>query len=207
MQFHIRRLTEEDLPKVEDMASKKFDATNTSAIIFQDVEAKQVFRHFVLPDSVAGNQRFLSFGCFDADGNLYGVLGLRCIEERPAWVLSFIVTSTDCSISSGLVIIKSLMKYAVKVQEERGYFQWFVCSKADKFSAWQKLFLPLRERYHHYVYARVPAHELPNWLSTLELVGNKIYPYDINISMYMLKSMCTNPEDRTDISETDIEFL
>lgn len=189
------------------MANKKFDATKANSIIFQDTEAKQVFRHFVLPDTLAGSNRYISFGCFDENNNLYGVIGLRCIDEKPAWVLSFIVTSSECGLSTGVRIIKKLIEYTVAFQEKEGYFQWFVCSKADKFSAWQKLFLELRERYHHYVYGHVPAYQLPKWLGTLELTGNKIYPYNINISMYMLKNKCTNHEDRIEIADSDIEFL
>lgn len=207
MQFRVRKLTIEDLTIIEDMASKKFDVTNTNAIIFQDVGAKQVFRHFVLPDNVAGSNRFMSFGCFDENENLYGVIGIRCMDEKPSWLLSFIVTSSDCPPTLGVRIIQHLLNYAVTYQEERGYFQWFVSSKAEKFHAWQKLFLSLRKRYHHYVYGSVPAGELPKWLGTLELTGNKIFPYDINISMYIRKDLCTNAEDPTNISDSDIEFL
>lgn len=195
------------MPIIEDMATKKFDATNTSALIFQDVGAKHVFRHFVLPDSVSGSNKLLSFGFFNKESNLLGIIGIRCMDEKPAWILSFIVTSTDCSLTAGIKIIKLLIDYTVRYQEEKGYFQWFVCSKAEKYAAWQKLFLDLREKYHHYNYSKVDANSLPRWLGTMELTGNKIFPYDINISMYMLKSLCTNPEDQCDISESDVEFL
>lgn len=207
MQFRIRKLNSDDLPMIEEMATKKFDVTNTSAIIFQDVGAKQVFRHFVLPDHVAGSNRYLSFGCFDENENLRGIIGLRCMEEKPSWLLSFIVTSSDCSPTLGVKIILNLLNHAVAYQEERGYFQWFVSSKAEKFHAWQKLFLNLRNRYHHYVYGSIPAGELPKWLGTLELTGNKIFPYDINISMYIRKDLCTNVEDIPTMSDTDIEFI
>ncbi len=206
MQFRIRKLNFDDLSIIEDMANKKFDVTNTSSIIFQDVESKQVFRHFVLPDNIAGSARFLSFGCFDEKDRLQGIIGIRCIEERPAWLLSFIVTASDCSPMVGLRIILNLLNHAVAHQEQQGYFQWFVSSKAEKFHAWQKLFSGLRKRYHHYVYAQVPAGELPKWLSTMELTGNKTFPYDINISMYIRKDLCTNADD-PNILDSDIEFL
>lgn len=207
MQVHLRKLNHDDLPVIEEMATKKFDITNTSALIFQDVGAKHVFRHFVLPDNVAGSTRFLSFGCFDEHNELKGIIGLRCLDEKPAWLLSFIVTSSDCPPTTGVKIILNLLNYAVAYQEERGYFQWFVSSKAEKFHAWQKLFLGLRKKYHHYVYAQISSNTLPQWLGNLELTGNKIFPYDINISMYIRKDLCTNGEDQIDISDSDIEFI
>jgi hypothetical protein len=207
MQFRVRKLTENDLSVIEDMATRKFDVTNTSATIFQDTSAKNVFRHFVLPDHVAGSNRYLSFGCFDENENLLGLIGIRCMDEKPSWLLSFIVTSSDCSPTVGIKIILNLLNYAVDYQEKKGYFQWFVSSKAEKFHAWQKLFLGLRKRYHHYVYGHVPAGELPKWLGTMELTGNKVFPYDINISMYIRKDFCTNAEDLPGIIDSDIEFL
>ena len=204
MSIHIRRLVQEDLPMIEAMAEEKLIMTNTASGIFEDNTNTKVFKYFVLPENVYGADKMRAFGYFDEDQKLLAVMGLRCLDNSPSWIFSFIVTAHKCGNS--VRIIKSLLTFAVDYQEESGFYQWFVVSKLEKFDAWQKLFTGAREKYHHYVYARVPANTMPKWLDHLQLSGGKLFPYDINISMYMSKSVCTS-EGSSDFDERDIDFL
>ena len=203
MSIHIRRLVTEDLPVIEDMAAKKLASTNTASGIFEDMNNTKVFKYFVLPHNVYGADKMRAFGYFE-DDKIMAIMGLRCLDNSPAWIFSFIVTAHDCTNS--IRIIKALMKFALNYQEESGFYQWFVVSKLEKFDAWQKLFNSARDKYHHYVYARVPANTMPKWLDHLKFSGGKLFPYDINISMYIAKSLCTSDED-IEFNERDSDFL
>jgi hypothetical protein len=201
----IRKLVWEDLKTIEKMAVEKLSATNTNENVFADTTG-MVFSKFVLPTSIYGSHTMKSFGYFEGD-ELVGVLGLRVLENQPAWILSFIVTGVQCKNS--IEAIKELMNYAIEHQESEGYFQWYVVSKLDKFRAWQKLFKGARSKYHHYVYARTQAMEMPKWLATLQLSSHKLFPYDTNISLYMSKKLCTSLDDSPTgvVNELDITFL
>lgn len=192
MEAYIRKLTIADLPIVEQLSADKLEATNTDDRIFQDPYSKPLYKHFILPDTVYNSNLLGCYGYYIND-TLQGVLGYRCIRNEPAWLLSFIVTSKDCE--SSMQVIKELMTSTLKEMENHGYFQWYVVSKLDKFRAWQKLFKSARLDYHHYVYARTKANELPKWNSALGLSGNKLFPYDTNISMYVSKKLCTVDDD------------
>jgi hypothetical protein len=206
----IRMLTVDDLGTIEELAKLKIKATKTDENVFsQGVFSEAgnlVFKHFVLPESTLGGQRLRCFGYYNVDGELTGVIGIRNHDTEPSWILSFIVTSVESK--SSIQIIKELMAYVIEYQEEQGRFQWFVISKLSKFKAWQKLFGGARSSYHHYVYARVKANTMPKWLGALKISGNKLFPYEINISMYMSKKLCTS-DDASDISfdESDHTFL
>jgi len=204
MPIHIRRLVQEDLTMIEAMAEEKLTMTNTASGIFEDSTNTKVFKYFVLPANVYGADKMRAFGYFDEDSKLLAVMGLRCLDNSPSWIFSFIVTAHKCGNS--IRIIKDLLKFAVEYQEKSGFYQWFVVSKLEKFDAWQKLFKDAREKYHHYVYARVTANTMPKWLDHLQLSGGKLFPYDINISMYMSKSLCTS-EGSDEFNERDIDFL
>jgi hypothetical protein len=200
----IRKLEEADLAQIEKMANEKLVMTNTASHVFEDPTSTKVFKYFVLPPTIYGHDKMKCFGYFDND-ELMAVLGIRSMDMYPAWVLSFIVTSTHCKNS--INAIKSLMNYVTEFQENLGYYQWFTVSKLDKFDVWQKLFKGAREKYHHYVYARVKANTMPRWLGHLQFSSGKLFPYDINISMYISKSLCTSDDDTTKIEERDIDFL
>lgn len=204
MSIHIRRLVKDDLPIIEAMAEEKLTMTNTASGIFEDTNNIRVFRYFVLPENVYGSDKMRAFGYFNEDNKLLAIMGLRCLENSPAWIFSFIVTAHKCGNS--IRIIKELLTFAIDYQEKSGFYQWFVISKLEKFDAWQKLFTGAREKYHHYVYARVAANSMPKWLDHLQFSGGKLFPYDINISMYMSKSLCTS-DDGVEFNERDIDFL
>jgi len=204
MAVHIRKLEESDLPLIEKMANEKLVMTNTASHVFEDPTSTKVFRYFVLPSTIYGHDKMKAFGYF-LDDELMAVLGIRSMDNNPAWVLSFIVTNVKCKNS--INVIRSLMGYVVEFQEQLGYYQWFTVSKLDKFDVWQKLFKDARQKYHHYVYARVKANTMPRWLSHLQFSSGKLFPYDINISMYISKSLCTSDDDLTKIEERDIDFL
>lgn len=204
MSIHIRRLNKDDLPLMEQMTAEKLKVTNDASGIFDIAGESTVFKFFVLPNNVHGSESMRSFGCFDKESKLIAIMGLRCLDNSPAWVFSFIVTASDCTNS--IRVIKDLLRFAIDYQEKSGFFQWYVVSKLEKFDAWQKLFSRARDNYHHYVYARVPANTLPKWLGNLQLSGGKVFPYAINISMYMSKILCTS-EGSTNFDERDIDFL
>ena len=204
MPIHIRKLEQDDLAQMEAMANEKLTMTNTASV-FEGFGGANVFKYFVLPKTVYGHDKMTSFGYF-IDDKLVAIMGLRNIENEPAWIFSFIVTAYNCKNSIG--VIKSLMEFAIEYQETAGYFQWYVVSKLDKFDVWQKLFKSARAKYHHYVYGRVTANTMPKWLSLLQLSGGKLFPYDINISMYMSKRHCTSDEQETiAFDERDIDFI
>lgn len=204
MSVHIRRLVKEDLPIIEAMADEKLALTNTASGIFEDSTNSKVFKYFVLPHNVYGHDKMRAFGYFDENSKLIAVMGLRCLDNSPSWVFSFIVTAHDCTNS--IKVIKELLRFAINYQEKSGFYQWFVVSKLEKFTAWQKLFNGARDKYHHYVYARVPANTMPKWLSHLQFSAGKLFPYDINISMYVSRSLCTNDET-FEFDERDVDFL
>lgn len=207
MEVCIRKLVYDDCKTVEEMADAKLKATNTNEGVFTDGTGL-VFANFMLPDNIYGSENMQSFGYFDSNGELLGILGLRCLPNQPAWILSFIVTSIK--IKNSVEVIKELMSFAINFQEQQGRFQWFVISKLDKFKAWQKLFKGARSTYHHFVYGRIPANSMPKWLSMLQLSGNKLFPYDTNISMYVSKKLCTsNDPDNVNavVNEIDVTFL
>lgn len=204
MSVHIRKLEHEDLQQMETMANEKLTMTNTSNV-FEGTTGINVFKHFVLPKNVYGHDKMTSFGYF-IDDKLMAVMGIRNIDKEPSWIFSFIVTAHNCKNS--IRVIKSLMEFAIEYQESVGYFQWYVISRLDKFDVWQKLFKSARHKYHHYVYGRVPANTMPKWLSLLQLSGGKLFPYDINISVYMSKSRCTSDEQETiAFDELGIDFI
>lgn len=200
METRITKLRINDLPVVEEMSAKKLQATNTDENVFRDPYQEPVYRHFILDESTYGSNLFGMYGYY-VNNELVGVLGYRCLRNEPAWILSFVVTSATCS--KPIIVIKDLMATVVAELEKSGYFQWYVISKLEKFRAWQKLFKSARLNYHHYVYARTKANELPKWNSALGLSGNKLFPYDTNISMYISKKLCTTDDsgNTVDIDE------
>lgn len=203
---NIRLLVDSDLLLMEELTSQKLKSTNTTESIFMSGES-MILKFFVLPDNIIGHDKCRCFGYFDGD-ELLGIIGIRNVENNPSWILSFIITSVDCKKS--IFVIKSLMEFVIAHQENKGKFQWFVISKLEKFISWQKLFNGARSNYHHYVYGRVPANTVPKWLEVLRLCGNKLFPYDTNISMYMSKTLCTNndPNDSDlNFDESDHKFL
>ena len=196
--IEIRMLNSDDLHLIEALAEKKIEDTSTPRHVFMGDEGL-VFKHFVLPNTTIGGNRMRCFGYF-TDGNLMAIIGIRNQEYQPSWILSFIVTDVNCDNS--ITVIKSLMTHVIEYQESVGMFQWFVVSKLTKFRAWQNIFGKVRSNYHHYVFARVPANTMPKWLGVLQLNGNKLFPYDINISMYVSKKLCTN----NDVEDADLSF-
>lgn len=200
----IRLLTHDDLQLMESVATKKFQESSEALnMVFSDPSGL-VFKSFVMPDEIYGSGRMRAYGYFNDHEELVGMLGFRNIDHQPAWVLSYIVTSVTCKNS--IQVIKDLLAHVLNVQEEKGKFQWFVISKLEKFKSWQRLFNTARSNYHHYVYGRVPANTMPRWLNILQLSGNKLFPYDINISMYMSKKCCTSDEE-FEFKENDCTFL
>lgn len=201
--YTLRKLEYDDLPIIEAMAKEKLVMTNTASHVFED-NGVAVFKYFVLPKTIYGAEKMRCYGYF-IDDQLQAVLGLRNYDHTPSWILSFIVTSTQCK--NTIYAIKQLLMYSIEEQEKLGLYQWYTVSKLDKFDVWQKLFKEVRQRYHHYVYARVAANEMPKWLGHLSFSRGKLFPYDINISMYMSKSLCTSDGDDTPVEERDIDFL
>jgi hypothetical protein len=194
----IRILNSDDLYLIEALAEKKIEDSGTPRNVFMGDEGL-VFKHFVLPNTTIGGNRMRCFGYF-TEGNLVAIIGIRNQDYQPSWILSFIVTGVDCDNS--IKVIKSLMTHVIEHQEKLGMFQWFVVSRLEKFKAWQKLFNGARSNYNHYVYARVKANTMPKWLGILQLNGNKLFPYDTNISMYVSKKLCTN----NSVEDSDISF-
>lgn len=186
-------LSEDDLRLIQELAADRLSASSDSYDIFSTGSGEQTFKFFVLPAGVDGSEEARAFGYFDTDENLIGVVGSRQLTGSPCWVLSFILT--DWKNRSSLTIIKELMQFVIEYREQQGLFQWFVVSKLDKFKAWQRLFSSVRANYHHYVYARVPANTCPKWFSTLQYSGGKLFPHDVNVSMYMSKALLTNDTD------------
>lgn len=201
--YTLRKLEFDDLPIIETMAKEKLVMTNTAGHVFED-NGVAVFKYFVLPKNIYGGDKMRCYGYF-VDDKLQAVLGLRNFDNFPAWILSFIVTSTDCKNS--IYAIKQLLMYTIEEQEKLGLYQWFTVSKLEKFEVWQKLFKEARQKYHHYVYARVAANEMPKWLGHLTFSRGKLFPYDINISMYMSKTVCTSDGDDSPVEERDIDFI
>lgn len=186
-------LDEGDLPLIQRLASERLSTSSDSYDIFSIGGGEQTFKFFVLPAGVDGSNEARAFGYFNSTGELIGVIGSRQLTGSPSWVLSFILT--DWKNRSALTIIKELMQFVIKYREQQGLFQWFVVSRLDKFKAWQRLFSSARGNYHHYVYARVPANTCPKWFTTLQYSGGKLFPYDINVSMYVSKTLLTNDTD------------
>lgn len=202
--MNIRKLTENDLSMMEHMASEKFSKSQDNLqFLFSDTSGL-VFKLFVVPENVYGHDKLQAYGYFDEDNKLLGMIGYRNIDYQPSWVLSFIVTSIECKNS--LQIIKKLLDHVLTIQEAEGKYQWFVISKLDKFKSWQRLFNGARSNYHHYVYARVLANNMPKWLNILQLSGNKLFPYDINVSMYVSRKICTSDEE-VEFDESDCLFF
>ena len=129
MPIHIRRLVQEDLPMIEAMAEEKLIMTNTASGIFEDSANTKVFKYFVLPENVYGADKMRAFGYFDEDEKLLAVMGLRCLDNSPSWIFSFIVTAHKSGNS--IRIIKALLTFAVEYQEKSGFYQWFVVSKLE----------------------------------------------------------------------------
>lgn len=204
MAIQLRKLEHEDLPIITDMCTTRLQETNLTSVFSMGIDGELIFPGFVLPKSNYNSTKRRMFGVFDND-QLVAVLGIRDLD-LPAWVLSFIITKSNTPRT--IAYIKALINFAIGYQEERGLYQWFVTSKLEKFSAWQKTFQVIRERYHHYVYARIPAHEMPKWCTMIFLTGNKTFPYDVNISMYISKHRCTSDDsDVLSFSESDVTLL
>lgn len=189
MEVHIRKLDNGDLEKLTLLAKEKTAEPREGYADFAGIDNDTIFHLYVLPDDVKGSGSFSSFGYF-VDGQLVAAIGVRSMDLSPAWVLSFIVTHPDCVQS--ILAIRDLVNHTIAAQEARGYHQWFVVSANKRFSVWQRLFKHVRSRYHHYTYAVVEANQPPKFLDLLDLTGKKIFPYDITISMYVSKEICTS---------------
>jgi len=188
MSIYIRKLTNDDIHQVEDFVENKMDQSARELFMFDGFNNIKIFHLYMLPETVNGHDKFVSFGFFDGD-DLKAVIGARTVDSM-SWILSFIIT--DKESNQGIKMIRSLILQLLLHQEEKEMFQWYVVSKGVKFTAWQRLFKSLREKYHHFVYARTPANEMPKWPKILSFTGGKLFPYDTTVSMYVSKSICTS---------------
>ena len=185
MSIHIRKLVNDDIDQVEKLVDLK-EADDVLA--FEGFGNKRIFHLYMLPDTVVGHDKFVAFGYFE-DDKLKGIIGARTVTQM-SWILSFIVTSVEST--NGIKIIQKLIAALTEHQESQGMIQWYVVSKGERYLSWQRLFKHLRERYHHFVYARTPANEMPKWNQVLIFTGGKLFPYDTTVSMYVSKSICTS---------------
>lgn len=188
MSVHIRKLVNDDIEQVERLVDQRMSTEQEDIFIFDGFENKRIFHLYMLPDTVIGHDKFVSFGYFQ-DGMLKGIIGARNVTQL-SWVLSFIVTESKAA--EGIKVIKRLIESLTAYQESCEMIQWYVVSKGEKFLSWQRLFKHLREKYHHFVYARTPANEMPQWNQILAFTGGKLFPYDTTVSMYVSKSICTS---------------
>ena len=189
MEVHIRKLTQDDLPELSNMAKEKTSENREGYADFAGIGNDTIFHLYVLPNDVRGSQLFSSYGYF-VDGQMVAAIGTRALNLTPSWILSFIVTHPECIQS--ILAIKDLIDFVIAEQEKKGYLHWYVVSANKRFSVWQRLFKHLRDKYHHYTYAVVPANQPPEKLDLLDITGRKMFPYDITISMYVSKTMCTS---------------
>lgn len=188
MSVHIRKLVNDDIAQVEKLVEQRMSNEEDDIFIFDGFENKRIFHLYMLPDTVIGHDKFVAFGYFE-DEILKGIIGARNINQL-SWVLSFIVT--ESKTVAGIKVIRSLLGSLTSYQETREMIQWYVVSKGERFLSWQRLFKHLREKYHHFVYARTPANEMPRWNQVLAFTGGKLFPYDTTVSMYVSKSICTS---------------
>ncbi len=188
MSIHIRKLVNDDIDQVEELVELKMSKDAADIFVFEGFDNKRIFHLYMLPDTVVGHDKFVAFGYFEED-KLKGIIGARTINQM-SWILSFIVTSAE-SID-GIKIIRHLISALTQYQELQGMIQWYVVSKGERYLSWQRLFKHLRERYHHFVYAKTPANEMPKWNQILIFTGGKLFPYDTTVSMYVSKSICTS---------------
>ncbi len=188
MSVHIRKLVNDDIDIVEKFVDLKMATETEDIFVFDGFENKRIFHLYMLPDTVVGHDKFVAFGYFE-DDELKGIIGARTINQM-SWILSFIVTSVK-SID-GIRVIRGLIKALTEHQESKEMIQWYVVSKGERYLSWQRLFKHLREKYHHFVYAKTPANEIPKWNQVLVFTGGKLFPYDTTVSMYVSKSICTS---------------
>ena len=188
MSIHIRKLVNDDIDIVEKLVELKLSTETEDIFVFDGFENKRIFHLYMLPDTVIGHDKFAAFGYFE-NNELKGIIGARTINQM-SWILSFIVTSTKSV--DGIRVIRALIKALTEYQESRNMIQWYVVSKGERYLSWQRLFKHLREKYHHFVYAKTPANEIPQWNQVLIFTGGKLFPYDTTVSMYVSKSICTS---------------
>lgn len=192
MSYEIRKLNHLDLNLILGFTDQKLEQTKQDPQIFNAYYRQRMFNMFVLPEDIHGADNYECFGYF-VDNKLEGIIGTRSLREWSAWILSFIFT--QASSGPNIAIIKSLVEHVIKHQESKGVLQWYVISEAAKFKAWQRLFKGLRSTYHHYKVAEVTANQPPKKINLLSFLGNKIFSYDVYLSLYISKSLCTSEEE------------
>jgi hypothetical protein len=188
MSIHLRKLTNDDIDQVEKFVELRMSNEIADILIFDGFDNKRIFHLYMLPDTVIGHEKFIAFGYFDND-ELKGIIGARTINQM-SWILSFIVTGHQSN--EGVRVIQTLIKALTEHQESQGMIQWYVVSKGERYLSWQRLFKHLREKYHHFVYAKTPANEIPKWNQVLVFTGGKLFPYETTVSMYVSKNICTS---------------
>jgi hypothetical protein len=189
MEVYIRKLTHDDLESLVRLSKEKLEGGRADYADFIGLGDDTIFQWYVLPDDVRGSQKFSSYGYFQ-DDQLVAAIGFKLLGNSPEWILTFIVTSPK--LTNGIGVIKDLLARVIEEQERLEYYHWYVVSANRRFKSWQRLFLHLREKYHHFTYAVIPANQPPKKLDLLEITGKKIFPYDITISMYISKAICTS---------------
>lgn len=188
MSIHIRKLVNDDIDQVENLVQLRMSKESADIFVFEGFDNKRIFHLYMLPDTVLGKDKFAAFGYFK-DNKLQGIIGARTINQM-SWILSFIVTSVEST--DGMKMILHLLSALTQHQESQGMIQWYVVSKGEQYLSWQRLFRILREKYHHFVFAKTPANEMPKWNTILNFTGGKLFPYDTTVSLYISKSICTS---------------
>ena len=140
---------------------------------------------FLIPPAYLGSDQRKIIGVFDENNQLVMATGVRCLLTNQAWVLSWTLSKIkDFSFKK---VWQQHVQFACEYFENIGYKEFWTVSPVSRESAYRSLMLPMREKYWTFVEFTVPQHQRTDFSLYWSLMGNRSYPYDINIRRYIMK--------------------
>lgn len=192
LEYRLEPLTENDLPIIENYAEEIYNdsndypnfALNLSRDLTNREQRHEFFRAFTLPASY-DNYNIRQTYCLKYNDRIVTIVGVRRWTHWPSWSVSWLLSK-----NVGLEFIKTfreLMNQLCSVHEQANMNEFFVAYPAYRESAYSRIMLPFRQRYHTFVESTVVAGERSPYMFIHQLLGERLYQHNMSLRRYILK--------------------
>lgn len=195
MQYSLNLLEHSSLPLIVELANEIYNSEHTTddrypkfqvGMLLDDSDNREkFFSMFVLPPQYAGFTQRRAYGVYDSNNVLIAAVGVRRYDHLPSWSISWLLSPKTGA--KFIALFRYIVEQLCQIHEAAGMNELFVTYPAHREEAYSRIMLFMRERYFTFVETTISAKTLSPYKFIVELVGQTLQPYDVNVRRYILR--------------------
>jgi hypothetical protein len=188
MQYHLKWIPHHDRNMVFDLAARVYNTPKPSypSLLNPDTKHHNPLHYFLVPDRVSNHQSRKILGVFSPDSKIpVMVVAVRTIDYTPSWMISWTISSLKNAAFCRAW--QQSMNHLTDFFENTGLNEFYVVSPVSREAIYSRLMQPLRHRYWTFVETMVPSNQKSQYGLHWLIMGQQLYPYDINLRRYVLR--------------------